>query len=289
MANLAPEPTAETVMATQSTASRPLKTFTVFPNLPYELRSEIWRQGAEGATPRIVEFIIPSNNSKLKCRTSSPAVLSICHDSRKAALKVFEELCYEGEWTGAMINWKRDTLYLNTDIEAAKRLLTSPKQFDLMQNCRLLAMNRICFYGAVLAVNGYRRVRKFKNIEELTVVINKDPIGGRPPERTSVRFAATDARRDKTYERTGDHLAYALWKLPHVQRGVLVEEVEASEVSLQVTMSITRGRANESSLQSAVKPEAQEVPGSVYRQPATTHIGLLTKGSTAELCASTSM
>jgi len=158
-----------------------------------------------------------------------------------------------------------------------------------MQNCRLLAMNRICFYGAVLAVNGYRRVRKFKNIEELTVVINKDPIGGRPPERTSVRFAATDARRDKTYERTGDHLAYALWKLPHVQRGVLVEEVEASEVSLQVTMSITRGRANESSLQSAVKPEAQEVPGSVYRQPATTHIGLLTKGSTAELCASTSM
>ncbi|KAE9379194.1 hypothetical protein N431DRAFT_540835 [Stipitochalara longipes BDJ] len=237
-----PDTIDETPIATPSSASVPLGSFT------------IWDHAAEEATPRIVEVIISSDHSKPRCHTSSPAVLSICRDSRKAALKVFE---------------KQDILYFNTDIESGKRLLTSAKQLDLIAKCRCLALNRICFYGAVLALDGYRRFREFRNIEELIVVIDKDAIGGQPPERTSAHFAIAEAGCDKKYEKMGDHLAYALWKLPHIQRGILVEEVEACEL--------------------VVNPKEQEVPGSVYRQPATTRIGLLTKGSTAELCASSSI
>ncbi|KAH8793877.1 hypothetical protein BGZ57DRAFT_387308 [Hyaloscypha finlandica] len=256
-----------------ATAMTPLQSFTLFPNLPFELRSEIWGYAAHGTDPRVVEVIISSMSFKPKSHTSSPAVLSACRESRESGLKVFDAVCYGVEFTGALINWERDTLYFNTDIESGKRLLTNAKQPDWFEKCRSLALNRVCFYGAVLTGGHYTRFKQLKNVEKLIVVMGADVIGGQPPERTSVHFAIAEAGCDKKYERTGDHLAYALWQLPHIPRGVLVQEVGAGD---------TGGR-------NVLEPKTQEVPGSIYHQPATTRIGLLTKGSTAELCASTTI
>jgi len=218
MANLTSEANGDVIKVAPLSTTVPLETFTVFPKLPFELRNEIWLLPVAGTTPRIVEVVLSSGNPKPICHTSSPAVLSTCHESRLAALQVFEEVCYEGQQTGRMINTERDTLYLNTDIESGKRL--SIKQEELIHKCRHLAMNRICFYGAILANNGYSRFHELNNIEELVVIIDKDAIGGQPTKRSSVHFAAPEARDDRKYVRTGDHLAYALWKLPHIQCGM---------------------------------------------------------------------
>jgi hypothetical protein len=227
-------------------AMTPLQSFTLFPNLPFELRSEIWGYAAHGTDPRVVEVIISSMSFKPKSHTSSPAVLSACRESRESGLKVFDAVRYGAEFTGALINWERDTLYFNTDIESGKRLLTNAKQPDWFEKCRGLALNRVCFYGAVLAGGHYTWFKQLKNVEELIVVMGADVIGGQPPERTSVHFAIAEAGCDKKYERTGDHLAYALWQLPHIPRGVLVQEVGAGgmegQVSIQATTKVNKLR-----------------------------------------------
>jgi hypothetical protein len=234
-----------------ATAVTPLQSFTLFPNLPFELRSEIWGYAAHGTDPRIIEVIISSMSFKPKSHTSSPAVLSTCHESRESGLKVFDAVRYGVEFTGALINWDRDTLYFNTDIESGKQLLTNAKQPVWFEKCRCLALNRVCFYGAVLAGGHSTWFKQLKNIEELIVVMGADVIGGQPPERTSVHFAIAEAGCDKKYGRTGDHLAYALWQLPHIPRGVLVQEVGAGgmggRVSIQATTKVNNQGANNSS------------------------------------------
>jgi hypothetical protein len=242
MGNLASDNVDEAMMATVvsvSTTMIPPSSFAVFPDLPFELRREIWLQAAEGTDPRVVEVVISSDSFKPKSQTSSPAVLSACHESREAALKVFEEVYYGGQSTGAMINWERDTLFFNTDIESGKRLLSNAKHPDWFLECRHLALNRVAFYGAALARHHSPLFRELKNIEELIVVIDGDVIGGQPPERKSVKFALAEAGAEvRKYERTGDHLAYALFQCPHIPRGLLVQEVgsKASEVRLHVTI-----------------------------------------------------
>jgi hypothetical protein len=140
-----------------------------------------------------------------------------------------------------MINWERDTLFFNTDIKSGKRLLSNAKHPDWFLKCRRLALNRVAFYGAALAGHHSSLFRELKNIEQLIVVIDGDVIGGQPPERKSVKFALAEAGDEvRKYERTGDHLAYALFQHPHIPRGLLVQEIggKTSEVSLHVAMKI---------------------------------------------------
>jgi tRNA pseudouridine-54 N-methylase len=130
-----------------------------------------------------------------------------------------------------MINWERDTLFFNTDIKSGKRLLSNAKHPDWFLKCRRLALNRVAFYGAALAGHHSSLFRELKNIEQLIVVI----------ERKSVKFALAEAGDEvRKYERTGDHLAYALFQHPHIPRGLLVQEIggKTSEVSLHVAMKI---------------------------------------------------
>jgi hypothetical protein len=233
----------EPMLAASSTSSMtitPLTSFAVFPDFPFELRRKIWDHAAEGHPPRIVEIIIKSDTYKAKCRTSSPAVLSTCIESREAALKVFDEVYYGGLFTGAMINWERDILYFNTDIECGKKLLTHAKHPDWFRECRRLALHRVTFYGACLAGHQSEMFKELKNIEELIAVLDLDHIGGHPPERTSsVKFALAEAGEERRkYERLGDHMAYVLFQNPHIPNGILVQEVEgkASEVSLEAPL-----------------------------------------------------
>jgi len=226
--------------STSPTTTIPLARFTVFPNLPFELRRKIWDQAAEGHAPRVVEIVIISDNCKAKSCTSSPAVLSTCIESREAALKVFDEVFYGGLFTGAMINWERDILYFNTDIECGKKLLTHAKHPDWFRKCRRLALHRVTFYGACLAGHQSEMFKELENIEELIAVLDLDHVGGHPLERTSsIQFALAEAGEERRkYERLGDHMAYVLFQNPQIPRGVLVQEVKgkASEVSLEASL-----------------------------------------------------
>jgi hypothetical protein len=228
------------VASTSSTTTIPLTSFTVFPDLPIELRRKIWDHAAEGHAPRVVEIVIISNNCEATSRTSSPAVLSTCIESREAALKAFDEVYYGGLFTGAMINWERDILYFNTDIECGKKLLTHAKHPDWFCKCRRLALHRVTFYGACLAGHQSEMFKELKNIKELIAVLDSDHVGGHPPERTSsIRFAFAEAGEERRkYERLGDHMAYVLYQNPQIPCGVLVQEVKgkASEVSLEAPL-----------------------------------------------------
>jgi hypothetical protein len=233
--------TGEPMLAAASTSSTtiiPLASFTVFPDLPFELRRKIWDHAAEGHAPRVVEVVIIADNCKVKSRTSSPAVLSTCIESREAALKVFDEVYYGGLFTGAMINWERDILYFNTDIECGKKLLTHAKHPDWFRKCRRLALHRVTFYGACLAEVQSEMFKELRNIEELIAVLDIDHVGGHPLERTSIQFALAEAGEERKYERLGDHMAYVLYQNPQIPRGVLVQEVKgkANEVSLGVPL-----------------------------------------------------
>jgi hypothetical protein len=205
-----------------STMAVPLETFTPFPNLPLELRRQIWGHAAHGAEARIVEVIIQSNTGTPISHTSSPAILSTNRESREVGLKVFDPLCYGDTFTGATINWQRDILFFNTSFERGKRLLSGSENSDMLQKCRRLALSRGVFYGAAHADPETSWCKKLSNLEELAVVF--EPTDARVGRRTSVLFAQADSGCDK-YERTGDHLAYAMFLHPNISRGVLVKAV----------------------------------------------------------------
>lgn len=135
-------------------------------------------------------------------------------------------LCHGGTFTGAMINWERDTLLFNTSFERGKRLLSGSKNSDLLRKCRRLALSRGVFYGAAHADPETSWCKKLSNLEELAVVVEltNAGVGAYTGRRTSVLFAKADSGCDK-YERTGNHLAYAMFLHPNILHGVLVKAV----------------------------------------------------------------
>lgn len=140
-----------------------------------------------------------------------------------------------------MINWERDILYFNTDIECGKKLLTHAKRPDWFRKCRRLALHRVTFYGACLVGHQSEMFKELENIEELIAVLDLDHVGGHPPERnSSIQFALAEAGEERRkYERLGDHMAYVLFQNPQIPRGVLVQRAKgkAIEVSLQAPLS----------------------------------------------------
>ena len=67
----------------------------------------------------------------------------------EAGLKVFEEVCFGGKFTGTMINWEKDTIFLNTDLGSSKRLSSCAEEQGPFRECRHLALNRVCFWEAI--------------------------------------------------------------------------------------------------------------------------------------------
>ncbi|KAG4433461.1 hypothetical protein IFR05_011065 [Cadophora sp. M221] len=80
-------------------STSPLTTFTLFPELPFELRLKIWNCIASG--PRTVTITYGSQATRHKGKTISrfdgwgtpeptPVILHICHESRAEALKLYQ-------------------------------------------------------------------------------------------------------------------------------------------------------------------------------------------------------
>ncbi|KAG4424790.1 hypothetical protein IFR04_002138 [Cadophora malorum] len=106
----------------------PLTTFTVFPELPFELRLKIWHCIAQG--PRTVTITYGSQATRHKGKTISrfdgwgtpepaPIILHICHESRVEGLKSYQ-LAFGSHFHAAKIyfNFAADILRFGNGHEA---------------------------------------------------------------------------------------------------------------------------------------------------------------------------
>ncbi len=102
------------------TNSSCLATFTVFPELPFELRLKVWKYVAPG--PRTVTISYESHATRYKGKNISrfdgwgtpdppPVILHICHESREEALKSYK-LAFGSHFHAAKIyfDFSKDTL-----------------------------------------------------------------------------------------------------------------------------------------------------------------------------------
>lgn len=65
--------------------------FKLFPKLPIELRLKIWKAKIE--IPRTIRLELDPQGGVKKTHAPSPAVLGVCHESRKLGLKHYKLLC----------------------------------------------------------------------------------------------------------------------------------------------------------------------------------------------------
>jgi hypothetical protein len=94
--------------------------FTLFPNLPLELRRKVWRFAT--STERIIEIRWGHRKDWYYSSTPPPSVLHTSRESRIEALRCYELLEIKNLWNymgvsalfRTYINYQRDTFYLST-------------------------------------------------------------------------------------------------------------------------------------------------------------------------------
>ncbi|KAH7346513.1 hypothetical protein BKA65DRAFT_595005 [Rhexocercosporidium sp. MPI-PUGE-AT-0058] len=129
--------------STMTMVSKPiiLKKFTLFPKLPVEIKDMIWGYAMINLPPRIVEVEYSTTKDKIIGATLAPPLLHVCSGSRKAALSVYEPLSF-GYFSGAHINWSRDTILLNLrNTTFFSTQLRKVNCTDLYQKCTRLIIN----------------------------------------------------------------------------------------------------------------------------------------------------
>jgi len=100
--------------------SGPLTEFTIFPQLPIELRYKIWDATMEG---RIVEVVYNEDDDFYYTEAAMPVAFSVCQESRRQALLSYDLLILKDIYMPleekdalhfkAYFNYKADTLYLS--------------------------------------------------------------------------------------------------------------------------------------------------------------------------------
>lgn len=107
-----------------------IKSFTLFPRFPVELRNMVWDLAA--CDPRIVEIGgYQTKNKRMRkkefrftSKTLVPSVLHVCSESRACGVKHYEKLSFGKRFTGTFINWTVDFGYLQ------QRTPSVPVEFD---------------------------------------------------------------------------------------------------------------------------------------------------------------
>lgn len=92
--------------------SRPLTSFTVFADLPIELKAEVWKYSI---LPRII--ICGDGESKGPLAAKPPAILHACHQSREEGLKIYTKIVLIGSNNegnrGVYVDYGNDIFYLS--------------------------------------------------------------------------------------------------------------------------------------------------------------------------------
>lgn len=111
-------------------------------------------------------------NTEIAHSTSAtPALFSVCKNARAEAKKTYHELCIFGEgFTRAVIDYEKDTLFLNTNY-ATNGLLRNAEQALWMSKCRNLALSEQFIFSLQPMQNGpFKFLSNFESIETLSSV-----------------------------------------------------------------------------------------------------------------------
>ncbi|KFX98427.1 hypothetical protein O988_04349 [Pseudogymnoascus sp. VKM F-3808] len=164
-----PEPNAlhqtQTLFAKHST-KRYLEMFSLFPNLPYELRHEIWRHFIPA--PRVVKTRYDVTTGRILPGSAPPILLHVCKESRKfllSAQRGFSMLFGTPPSPAAVcINVKTDAVQI--DYYALK--------YNDIKDAELEAIIHLEIYGATLcnevSTNIIRQLKRFQSLDTLSLV-----------------------------------------------------------------------------------------------------------------------
>ena len=168
-------------LSAMSDNQRALTSFTVFPNLPFELRCLIWETSCESRT---IEIIYDSEEGFLS-KVDSPIALQVCQESRTHLLHNYP-LCFGSIYHPAKIrfNFSIDTLYLDNTIEEEMAHVFSTFREQEISSLKYLAVDN--FYGSTPIEDDYdpyeglkRAVKCLRGLKELLVVFHVDNLSTR--------------------------------------------------------------------------------------------------------------
>ncbi|KAH7309328.1 hypothetical protein BKA65DRAFT_559541 [Rhexocercosporidium sp. MPI-PUGE-AT-0058] len=159
------------------------KMFTVFSNLPSELRLKIWQQAC---FPRTVALKYTSTTSSFNSKTSPPTLLSVNQESRHEALRIYT-LSFGTSLQPARtyFNPFLDTLYIPRHQEMGydetlrdfRQLVLDPS--GLLDQVRCVAIDHVNI-DVKRPWESYNKavfIRSFKHLDEINLVLNADGSG----------------------------------------------------------------------------------------------------------------
>lgn len=149
--------------------------FTLFPKLPTEMQLLVWKQAIADIEPRIVEVTFEVdfdiNTEIAHSPSTTPSLLHTCKNARGEAKKKYNELCVFAEkFTGAVIDYEKDTLFFNTGY-ATNGILRKAEQALWMRKCRQLALaEQFIFSLQPTRSQPSEFLTKFESLETLSMV-----------------------------------------------------------------------------------------------------------------------
>jgi hypothetical protein len=140
-----------------------LQAFSLFPQLPFEIRWMIWYFAM---TPRIVNITPLLNPHEHPRQQENPSLLRVCHESRTAVLERYE---LSTDIDKTYINFTIDTIYMNFDIDNFAASSLSPSENDASFQLFAIDIEWIQFVGPKRFMEKFHRCQ---GLRELTILVN---------------------------------------------------------------------------------------------------------------------
>lgn len=149
--------------------------FSLFPNLPSELRIKIWRVAFPG--PRCVAVRYNKQHAQYTSDGPPPTLLQTCAESRNIFLSTYEKLMFSPKHESSVyVDFSRDTIYFNSlacspDGDLAFDLATSPQRQKILYcaiDAQLWEVLRI-FRDSSLS-----EVAQLRNLKTIALVLRQD-------------------------------------------------------------------------------------------------------------------
>lgn len=161
-------------------------TFECFPiqKLPVEIQLQIWKYSTSDLEPRVIE-LYQRRKQKFFSPTLAPSLLHVCSASRLAALQRYRPLYFGKEFSGAHVDWEKDTVFFNDDFSHPERGLYGKLDCTdakvLRENCQKVAIGHEALrtYASYIHTHGVRPVgaigefpfMHFRKLREVTAVL----------------------------------------------------------------------------------------------------------------------
>jgi len=168
---------------TMSSNYNTTKMFTIFSNLPSELRVKIWQQAC---SPRTVTLTYTTSTSSFTSTTPPPTLLSVSHEAREEALRIYTlSFGTPSQPPKTYFNPLLDTLYLPRHQEMGydetlrdfRQLIHDPS--NLLTQLRYVAIDHVNV-DVKRPWESYNKavfLRSFKHLDEIALILNADGTG----------------------------------------------------------------------------------------------------------------